>query len=58
MYDAKMMARAVRAQKVPVVILDTGRRRSGHVEDLAQQLDADVVPLPSLRSSLRQHEPS
>ena len=58
MYDAKIMASAIRAQNLPVVILDTGRRRSSHVEELAQHLNADVVPLPSLRSSLHQHEPS
>ena len=57
MRDAKAMSRAIRSQNIPTLILDTGRRRTTHVQDLATQLDAEIVALPSLRNSLRQIEP-
>lgn len=58
MADAKALAALVRRNGVPTVVLDTGRRTTSHVRELAATLGADVVALPSLRSQLARHEPA
>ncbi|MBT8413321.1 MAG: VWA domain-containing protein [Boseongicola sp.] len=57
MSDATVLAAQIRRSAVPTVVLDTGRRTTSHVRDLAAALDADVVALPSLRSQLARPEP-
>ena len=57
MADARAMAAQLRRSRIPAVVLDTGRRTSPHVRELAATLDADVVALPSLRSELARTEP-
>ncbi len=52
--DASRCADQLRAARVPVVILDSGRRRTRHVSDLAGHLGADVVPLPRLGDALNE----
>jgi magnesium chelatase subunit D len=56
MADAKALAVQIRRNGVPTVVLDTGRRTTSHVRELAATLGADVVALPSLRSQLARHE--
>ena len=46
--DATQAARGLRAANIPVVILDSGRRASHHLTTLAENLAADIVPLPRL----------
>ncbi len=50
--DATQAARSLRASGTPVVILDSGRRASRHLSELADTLAADVVPLPRLARAL------
>ena len=52
--DAQRAADQLRAAGVPVVILDSGRRRTRHIGDLAERLGADVVPLPRLGAALNE----
>jgi len=56
--DAKAIAALVRRAAIPAVVLDTGRRTTSHISELAAALDADVVALPSLRSQLARPEPA
>ena len=58
MSDAKALAAQIRRNAIPTVVLDTGRRTTSHVRDLAAILDGDVVALPSLRSQLARPEPA
>ena len=57
MADAAALARQVHRAGVPAVVLDTGRRTTSHVRELAASLGAEVVALPSLRSQLARTEP-
>ena len=56
--DAAGLAAQIRRAGIPAVVLDTGRRTSPHVRDLAASLEADVVALPSLRAQLARPEPA
>ncbi|NNL18231.1 MAG: VWA domain-containing protein, partial [Boseongicola sp.] len=58
MADARALAGQVRRDGIPCVVLDTGRRTTPHVRELAEALDGDVVALPSLRASLTRTEPA
>ncbi|MDD9979100.1 MAG: VWA domain-containing protein [Boseongicola sp.] len=50
--DAMAMASHLRTVGVPCVILDSGRRPSQQLTQLAQQLDAEIVALPRLGEAL------
>ena len=50
--DAARAAARLGAAQVPVVVLDSGRRVSRHLSDLAGRLGADLVPLPRLGAAL------
>ncbi|MEM9703791.1 MAG: magnesium chelatase ATPase subunit D, partial [Planctomycetota bacterium] len=50
--DAARAAARLRAARVPVVALDSGRRVSRHLTDLAAKLGAEIVPLPRLGAAL------
>jgi magnesium chelatase subunit D len=44
--DATRMARLLRAQNTPAIVIDTGKRPAEVLRDLAQVLDAPYIPLP------------
>ncbi|MFY0693107.1 MAG: magnesium chelatase subunit D [Paracoccaceae bacterium] len=44
--DARAIARQIRARQTPALVIDTGTRPQGSLQDLAKDLNAPYLPLP------------
>ncbi|NNK77616.1 MAG: magnesium chelatase subunit D [Litoreibacter sp.] len=44
--DARTVARQIRARQTPALVIDTGNRPQGSLQDLARELSAPYLPLP------------
>jgi magnesium chelatase subunit D len=44
--DARVLARAVRAQGAPALLVDTGNRPTAQLAELAREMGATYLPLP------------